>query len=147
MASTKSSLRVIRTQVQFELAEVAAKVAAAAAASARAQREFGIFERRCADTALQLRKTMNRTPIDLALLKALRSVYRNDYPALRDARQTLSAAEEREQAERDVLTDLRSRDRSLERATRAEQRRREAQRQIVEMAQADALWLQRAWVE
>src|SRR6266404_2038459 len=111
MASTESSLRVIRTQVQFELAEVAAKVAAAAAASARAQREFGIFERRCADTAWQLRKTMNRTPIDLALLKALRSVYRNDYATLRDTRQTLSAAEEREQAERAVLTDLRSRDR------------------------------------
>jgi hypothetical protein len=145
MPSSKSPLAVVRTQVQFELVEVAAAVASAAAATSRAQRQVQDSSVRRDAIGDELRAAGGRLQINPALLDAMRRMYRTECAMLRELEAHLEAARQREQRERSALADLRNRERALERALQAERRRGQLRMQAQEMCSADDLWLQHAW--
>ena len=145
MRSPEAALRAVRAQVQFALAEAMADVAHAAAASLAANEKVADLTHRVARAAEELRDVMQRAQINPPLLTAMRTVHQLDAQALRDWQQRLSAAQEHEQEARAVLADLRNRERSLDRALRAEQRKHALQQQARDMLDVDDLWLQHSW--
>ncbi|HET9446850.1 MAG TPA: hypothetical protein VFO35_11350 [Steroidobacteraceae bacterium] len=144
MRSSEPALRAVRTQVQFELAEAAALVAAAAAQTAEAFEQVSTFKRHCAEAAEQLRSALARNAINPPLLAAMRRVHRRDAQALQEFQSSLAAAQEREQQARAALADVRNRERSLDRALHAELRKQQLEQQAREMLDVDDLWLQHA---
>ena len=145
MRSSEPALRAVRTQVQFELAEAAAKVAQAAALCAEAQEHVTALRQRCECAAGELRDAMGRSKINPALLAAMRRVHRLEAGALRDWQGRLATAEEREQQARAGLAEVRNRERSLDRALQAEVRKQDLLGQTREMLAVDDLWLQHTW--
>lgn len=144
MNRIESTLRAVRTQVQFELVEVAAEVVRAAARAVSAQDEMKQADRRCNAAAGELRATMAAAPMNPALVRAMGRIYDGERSVLRAARSQLAAAKRLEDDARTALADVRNRERSLERALQEEQRKRRAQQQAFELIQADELWLQGA---
>jgi hypothetical protein len=145
MRSSEPALRAVRTQVQFELAEAAAKVAHAATVCAEAQEQVTALRQRCECAAEELRDAMGRSKINPALLATMRRVHRLETAALQDWQRRLAAAAEREQQARAELAGIRNRERSLERALRAEVRKQDLLEQTREMLAVDDLWLQHTW--
>jgi hypothetical protein len=116
MKPLERALQALRTLVQFEVAQTGAEVARLAEISARARRETEDLERRCEATAQQLRAALQRPPIDPASFVATRKLYKAQRLSLFDSRVWLKSALEDEQNARDMLAELRNRERSLDRA-------------------------------
>lgn len=144
MSSIEPVLQAVRAEVQFALADLSAALIQAAALREMAQQDLLTMHRRAEAAALALTGAMARSQVNPPLLRALRIVYQAEQDALRSCRARLSSAKEREQRLQTELTDLRSRDQSLERALRWDRLRARQREQILEMIDADDLWLQRA---
>ena len=145
MASIEPALHAVRTLAQFELAEAAAKVAQAATLSSRAQHRVTLLTQRCESVVSELRGAIARSRINPALLDAMRRLYQAEHRMLQDAQVELAVALRREQQLRDALAELRNRERALERAVKAERRKRQAKQQTFAVTLADDMWLQHAW--
>jgi DNA topoisomerase IB len=140
-------LRALQTLVQFNLARCGADVADAATHRARAQQDVSDSMERCETIATELRAATARSLINPALLAAMRKLYRVERQVLDDSRSRLAAAQQRELQARSRLADLRNRERSLDKALQAEQRKRQLKQQVRDIALADDMWLLQAWRE
>lgn len=147
MNSNERTLRAVRTQVQFELAQVAAEVALAAKAGDRMQHQVTALSQRCDLAATELRSVTKRSQINLALVDAMHRLYHVEQNRLRDSQAQLAAAQQREEQARAAMAGVRNRERSLERALQAERRKEQQRQQALEIIQADDMWLQHAWRE
>jgi len=145
MSSSESTLRAVRAQVQFELAETAAAVAEAATRSANAQAHVTVATERCNCAAGELRGAMSRVQVNPPLLHAMRRLYQLEQRILQEWQERLLAAEQHEQQARTKLAGVRNRERSLERALEVERRTRQRRQQTLDGLRADDLWLQHAW--
>jgi len=141
MISTERVLSTLRTQLQFELAQTGAAVAQAATLGAQAQHKVANSTRRREGIVLELRRAMTQVPFNPALLDAMRRLHQEERRVLREAKTGLAAAEQRERQARAALADLRSRDRSLERALQAERHKQQMQQATLENIHADDQWL------
>jgi hypothetical protein len=142
-AREQVALRALQLQANFEVIDKGSELAAAMlsrreaaqhAAAAAAQRQALLQE---------LRRLQEHAAINLALLAALRRSYR---AALDDERATqaeLARAAHAEEARRDELAVLRHRARHLERAVLDAAAALHAQRQTLDAARLDDLWLAR----
>jgi hypothetical protein len=144
MTSSERTLRAMRTQLQFELAQIVVDVARATQLSTSAEHAVSTFARQCESCVSELRAAMDRSHLNPALLEALRCVHRLQRAALRESETKLAAARLHEQRTRDELAAARNRELSLERAWRSELRKQLQKRQTLEFAVADDLWLQRS---
>jgi chromosome segregation ATPase len=142
MNSAEPALRTLRSQVHFELVQAAADLAQASERTARASSRVEDLQRRAEVLLRELRQVLARTPLNAALLDALRCGHRVDQAELREWETRRIAARLHEQQLREALADLRNQDRSLERALQAEQRKQQARAQARDLVQADELWLQ-----
>jgi DNA repair ATPase RecN len=133
----------MRTNLQFELAQIAAKVAHATQLSTRAEHAVSAFARQCESCVAELRAAMDRSQLDPALLGALRRLHRLQRAALRESQTKLAAAQLYEESARQEWAEARNRELSLERALRSEQRKQRQMQQTLEFAVVDDLWLQR----
>lgn len=145
MSSIEPALRVLRTQLQFELAEIAANVVRATQVSAATEREVGVLTQRCKQATEQLRGALHRTIIDPALVAILRGLTTAEQRAQRDAQTRLVAAQQNEQQARDALTQVRKREQSFDRALREAARKKLRSQQVTESVRVDDLWLQHSW--
>lgn len=145
MNSTERALRALRVQVQFELAQTAAQVAAAAAIHAGRQRRVNALVKHSDAVSTELSGALRQQPMNPALLVTMRRMYRSEHQALQEARAQAEEAQHREQQARELLTSVRNQDRSLERAVQAERRRRQQRARAIEIDRADESWLQRRW--
>ena len=145
MTRGERTLRAMRTQLQFELAQIAAKVAQATDRSTRAEHAVTAFGRQCDSCVAELRAAMDRSQLNPALLETLRRLHRLQRAALRESQTTLAAARLHEQRAREELAEARNRELSVERALRSEQRKQLLAQQTLEFAVADDLWLERTW--
>jgi hypothetical protein len=142
--SNERALRAVRTQVQFEVAEMAARVASAAMHTARKQRQENVLTLRCESIANEVRTGLSRPSTNPALIEAMQRLYHDDCRRLQQAQALLAVAQEREQQVRTGLAGVRNRERSLERAMNAERRKERLKQQALEVSRADDLWLQHA---
>jgi hypothetical protein len=142
MSTSEPALRTLRSQVQFELVQAAAEVAQAAERTAAAERRVERLQRRAEIVLRELRQVLTRTPLNAALLDAMRRSHRVDQAELREWQARRVAAQRHEQQVREALASLRNQERSLERALQVERRKRQARIQAWDLAQADELWLQ-----
>lgn len=145
MTTNEKALHAMRTQVQFEILEAAAEVSQAMTLATRTQQEVNVCLRSCESAVHELRNVMGRSQVNPALLIAMRRLHQGERAALREAQARLVTAQQREEQTRSVLTDARNRERSLERALRAERHKLRLQQQAQDIVQADDLWLQHAW--
>lgn len=145
MSSIEPALRAVRSQVQFELTEVAAQVAQASDRTERAQSEMSVCKHRCLAAAEGLRTATGRARINPPLLQAMSRIHHSEQLLLRQCEEQLSFAQREEEQARNRLAELRNRERSLDRALLAERRKRKLKEQAIEMIVADDLWLQHAW--
>ncbi len=145
MNSTERTLRAVRTQVQFHLAQTAAEVAQAAALCVAAQRRVDALSERCQSAARATHTAQARVAIDPALLAAMHGLLNTEQHALHGARVQLEALTQREQQARSALAEVRNRDRSVERALKSAQRGQQLEQQAREMIRADDQWLQLQW--
>jgi len=143
MTTSERTLRAMRTQLQFELVQIAAEVARATELSTRAEHVVSAFARQCDSCVAELRAAMDRPQLNPALLDALRRLHRLQRVALRESETKLATARLHEQRAREALAEARNRELSLERALRSELREQLRIRQTLEFAVADDLWLQR----
>ena len=142
MSTPEPALRAIRSQVQFELVQAAAEVAQAAGLTARTGDRVMSLQRRADAFLRELRQIMARPQLNAALLDTMRRCHRIEQSELRECQTRLLAARQHEQQARAALADLRNRDRSLDRALRAERHKRQLRIQALEIIRADELWLQ-----
>jgi hypothetical protein len=147
MTPAERSLRALQAQAQFELAEVATAVAQAAHASECALAKASAFTQRCEDAASSVRAALTRAQIDAPLVDATHRIHHAEHRALRTCNADLAVARRHERQLRDTLAFARSRERSIERALKAEQRKQAAKRRARESIIDDELWLQRSWSE
>jgi hypothetical protein len=147
MNSPEPTLRTLRSQVQFELAQAAAEVAQAAERAARASSRVESLQRRAEILLRELRQVLTRTPLNAALLDAMRRGHRVDQAELREWQSRRMAAQQHEQQVREAFAGLRNQERSLQRALQVEHRKQQARIQARDLAQADKLWLQHSWRE
>lgn len=147
MTSAERVLGVLRTQAQFELAEIAAKVAAAAAISAAAERQVTTVARSCTALEIELRMCVSRQPINSSLIDSMYRLYQVDRQLLRESQLRLATARQDEQRLRTAMAGARNRERSLERALDTERRKEDLKQQARDAILADDLWLQHAWSE
>lgn len=143
MADTASALRAVRTEVQFEVMQAIAEVAQATAHAEKIQSELSHLTLRCDHMASTLNGAMRRPQLNPAMIETLRRLYQTDYQTLSDVKGRLTEARQQEQQARSALAALRNRERSLDRALKAEQRKQESRREVVQMENADDMWLQR----
>jgi len=140
-------LQVVRTQVQFDLAECAAQVAQATAQTVQARDRVTMSARRCDSCAAELRSALHRSQVNPASLGAMHRMYHGETLALHEGQTQLSTAASREQHARSAFGELRNRERSIERALQVHRQRRQARLQTAELLVADDLWSQRSWRE
>jgi isoaspartyl peptidase/L-asparaginase-like protein (Ntn-hydrolase superfamily) len=142
MKSSEPTLRAIRAQVQFELAQAAAEVAQAAAITASVQQQVNLAAGRYESVARELQAIMGSSRINPPQLAAMQRMFHSEHVLLQGYQKELAAAEQREHQARSVLASLRNRERSLERALQAEQHRRKLKELAQDMLVADDMWLQ-----
>jgi hypothetical protein len=147
MSSNESTLRAVRAQVQFELAETASEVAEATTRSVSANRHVIALTDRCRAAANELSDVLSRPHVNPALLAAMRRLFQVERRSLQEWQTRLDTAEQREHLARIALADVRNRERALERALRAERCKRQRKQQTLDIIQADELWLQHSWRE
>lgn len=146
MSSIEPTLKFMRTQLQLELAEIAADIVRVGRISAEAERAVDALTQQCSDAACELRIAMSRTSINPPLVVTLRTLATAEQQALQEAQRRLEAARRKEQEVRAALAQVRKRDQSLEGALRSVARNRLQQQQTSEMALGDDLWLQHSWM-
>lgn len=142
MRRNELTLRVLRTQVQFEIVQLGAAVGQAAILSRRAQRQLTVLEERCESTAGGMRAVLRRPLLDLSLLRTMRHLYQAERQAAHTARQLFASAQTHERRARDALASSRHRERAIERALKVELRKHELKRQAADLIHADDAWLQ-----
>jgi hypothetical protein len=147
MSPIEKVLTSLRTQVRFEIAQIGAEWALAATTCSQLRRRVTDLKVRCSSTAEELRAEVRRPLIDLALLGAMRRLYRLERRELKDVTTRLNAARDLEVQTRNTLTGLRNRERSLERALEAERRKSAFKQRTRELVEADEFWLQSPWRE
>jgi len=143
MTRSEQTLQAMRTQLQFDLVQIAANVAQATQLSTRAEHSVKALARQCDSCVAELRTAMDRSQLNPALLDALRRLHRLQRAALRESQTKLAAAQLYERRAREELAEARNRELSLERALRSERRKQLQNRRTIEFAVADDLWLQR----
>ena len=142
MKRAETTLRALRSQVQFELAQAAADVARAAGVSARTSQREATLERRAASLLVELRQIQGRAHLNAPLLDTMFRWRRREQVELREWQEHARRAREDEQRLRDALAALRNQERSLERALHAERRRQTLRADAAAAFRADELWLQ-----
>lgn len=145
MTSIDAALQALRTEVKFGIAEIAAAVAGAASLAAQVERDVAALSSLCDAAGSELRDAMARTSIDPVIVNALHRLYQIDHHRLRYAQDRLAVAQEQERQARSVFAELRNRERSLDRALKAERGRQRLKQQARYAEQVDEMWLQRAW--
>jgi hypothetical protein len=137
------ALEALQEQVQFEVLEAGAAVAAAAETVRRAESVVEAAVGRCSVVDDESRRAMKASRVNPALVTSLRRLSRVERGELSAAKSALGLDRAREEQARAALADLRNRERSFERALQsalAEERRRLEAREAV---RADESWLQR----
>jgi hypothetical protein len=147
MTTPEQSLRAVRTLVQFDLAQSGAQVAEATTLSARAENEVTTATTRCEAAASGLRSATARSLVNPALLDAMHRLFRSERRTLNESQSRLAAAQEREERARAALADLRNRERSLDRALKADRQQRQLKQAALEISRADDMWLLHGWRE
>jgi hypothetical protein len=143
MSSCNATLQLLLTQVQFELVEAAAKVAKSSQATAASEDEAVLAQVRSQNAASQLRAAMMRSRINPALLTRMRHIYLREHRQLHDSQARNKAAKQCEEQAWEALSELRNRERSLERVLQERARQDGLRQQAIESVQADELWLSR----
>jgi hypothetical protein len=144
MKPTFSALEALRAQVQFEVVEAGAAVAAATEDVLRTEDTVEHAIGRCKVVDDELRRALKVARVNPPLLGSLRALSRSERSELSTAKSALARARAAEEAARAALTALRNRERSFQRALQsalAEERRQFEARETV---CADESWLQRS---
>jgi hypothetical protein len=121
---------------------VGAEVVQAAESTARAKSRVTSLEQRTECLLHELRRVVDRPPLNAPLLDTMRRWHRDEKSALRAWQTREDRARHQEQQLRETLAGLRNQERSLERALEAERHRWQQRIQAQEMFRADELWLQ-----
>jgi hypothetical protein len=143
MSRVERALSALRTQLQFELMEAGSEVARTSRVCAQEQAQALTQQQRCRTAAQDWRGAMEQTPINPALLDLLRSMAASEEGVLRGILKRLEHAQQHEALARDALSALHQRSRAIDRALLAKVRSAKQQRQALEIANNDDLWLQR----
>ena len=144
MPSIERALRVLRSQVRFEIVQSGARVAQATELSRRAQDWVDSLVQRRDQVASELTIAIEKPTFNPAQLALMQHLHQFESRALETWEQQLIDARRFEEESRVELARLRHRDRALERALADARRRETSERRKIDMADADDLWLQHA---
>jgi len=144
MTMTERALRTVGGQLRFEMAEVAARVAAAAALVARSRQAIADALARRDDANAQLQEAQRRADVNPALLATLRRVCAGEIEACAAHQASLAWAQRQEARARDELAQLRNRDRLVLRGLADERRKDAGRRAQAALREGDEAWLQHA---
>jgi hypothetical protein len=143
LSSHERALRTVLSQVQFEIAQAAARVAESALLAAKARKIVDDLADRCTLVARELRRSMASNAVNPAQLAIVQRLYQFEAAALESWQRRQRDALRVEDERRLELAQLRHRDRSLQRALGGELQRQANEAQRAEFAEADDLWAQR----
>ena len=144
MRANARTLSVVRSQVRFEIASLAVRVAEAARLVEQESIRTGALSERCDRLAHELQHLPGRSLCSPAELDLLHRLHHLERRSLERQKESLLQARQSEGERRAELMTVRYRDRALERAMDAERRSRQADLQRATLAELDELWMHRS---